>query len=276
MNRTALVIGAAGGVGIETVKQLLAEGYRVVGTVFNDTEGDFLKSHAPQVASYFRLDLGNAESVVAAIREANLGPLDAVISCAAIAPLGPLETASLPELRKTLEINAVSSLAIYQAVLPLLRPTKGRLILISSMAGKVAMPFLGTYSSSKFALEALGDVMRREAKAWGVDVVLVEPGGVRTPMVTAQLAWIEKTRAALSTDEATLYGGLYDAFGKAAQQGYVTGIEPTQVARIIVDALKAEQPLARYTAGEDSKFMCDISRKPDAEIDAVLTAFMAG
>lgn len=275
MKPLALVVGAAGGVGLEVVKRLLVENYRVIGTVLNQSEADRVRTEAGDVDRIVILDMANADSVVAELQALPIETLNAVVVAAAISPYGPLETSPLANLRRTIEINTVSGLAVYQACIPLLRKTRGRFLLISSFAGRVGLPFIGHYVASKFALEGLGDVMRREARVWGVDVILVEPGGIKTPMVTGQIATIDRDRAALTPEVRALYGDLYEGFSDLLKKGWETGIAPSMVADTIIEALKAEHPQARYAVGEDSKFLCDVARKPDEEIDAILKAFAA-
>ena len=195
ISRTALVIGAAGGMGAEIAKALVANGYRVLATVLNDKEAEHLQAAAPGVAEVHRLDLSDADAVLKNLKGLKLASLDAVIVSAAIGPTGPLELVPLSMLRRTLEVNTVAAAAIFQACMPALSAARGRLVLISSFSGKVALPFLGHYTTSKFALEGLGDVMRREAEPSGVDVILIEPGGVKTGMVAGQLEDIARVRA---------------------------------------------------------------------------------
>jgi NAD(P)-dependent dehydrogenase (short-subunit alcohol dehydrogenase family) len=138
------------------------------------------------------------------------------------------------------------------------------------------LPFIGHYAASKHALEGLGDVMRREARPFGVDVILVEPGGIRTPMVVGQRASLAGDRAALSPADAALYGSMYDNFGKLVGGSWDKMIEPSVVAEAIVGALQSATPQARYQVGDDSKFLCDVARKTDPEIDAVVQGFWGG
>ncbi len=275
MSKKALVVGAAGGVGNEVVKQLLAKGYSVIGTVLNDAEAAHVQKQTPGVEKVIKLDLSDADSVVRDLKQ-QLTALDYVAVCAAISPYGPLEIAPLSMLRRTLEINTISGLAVYQAAMPLLRASKGRIALISSFAGKVGLPFIGQYVASKHALEGMADVMRREAQAFGVHVALVEPGGIRTPMVTGQLDGLARDRAKLSAEEESLYGNLFDIFGKVAGGAWENMLEPSVVAATVVQALHDAAPQARYQIGDDSKFLCDVARKTDPEIDAVIKGFWGG
>jgi NAD(P)-dependent dehydrogenase (short-subunit alcohol dehydrogenase family) len=179
-------------------------------------------------------------------------------------------------LRQTLEINTISAAAIFQACMPALAAAKGRLVLISSFSGKVGLPFLGHYTASKFALEGLGDVMRREAKAQGVEVILVEPGGVKTGMVAGQLEDVARERAALSAADGARFGPMYDNFLTLVRRNLDVMLHPSAVADVVLGALKASPPQARYQVGDDAKFLCEASRKPDAEVDAIVAGFAGG
>ena len=126
-------------------------------------------------------------------------------------------------MRRTFDINTLSGVAIYQSVLPMLRKSKGRIVFISSMAGRSAMPFIGAYVASKYALEGIADVMRREAAPQGVHIVLVEPGGIRTGMVANQLKSNAAEMQALSGEARQLYLYLYEGFQRMAQQSHDQG-----------------------------------------------------
>jgi NAD(P)-dependent dehydrogenase (short-subunit alcohol dehydrogenase family) len=275
MARKILVVGAAGGVGQEVTKQLLTQGHTVTATVMNQKEEESLRTVAPAVADVLRLDLSNADGVLSSL-QSRMKELDAVAVCAAMGPVGPLENTPLALLRTTFEVNAIADVAIYQACMPLLRASKGRLVFVSSFSGKVSLPFVGAYSGSKFALEGLGDVMRREAAAFEVKVVLVEPGGINTPMVRGQVEAATRGREQLSPQFKVLYGPLYDAYIKVLSNALNAGMPPSQVASVVVEALTAEDPETRYVVGEDAKLMCtQIAAMPDKQADQTLTAFLA-
>lgn len=274
MGRTALIVGAAGGMGTEIVKLLLTNGYRVIATVLDDKEAFHLNAAAPGVEQIHKLDLANADGVLLNLKRLAIPALDAVIVSAAIGPWGPLEIAPLTVLRRTLEINTIAAAAIFQACMPALCAAQGRLVLISSFAGKVGLPFMGHYVASKYALEGLGDVMRREAKPRGVEVILIEPGGVKTPMVAGQLEGVARDRAALSPADSERYGAMYDGFLALVKQSLDTMLEPSVVAQAVMGALRDDPPQARYPVGEDSKMLCDVARKSDPEIDAVVAGFV--
>lgn len=268
-----LVIGGAGGVGSAVVRKLLARGEQLSVTVLNAAEETAARFAAPGISAIHHVDLGNAQTAKAQLDAvlADTPAIDGVIVCAAVAPVGPLETTPLDVVRRALEINCVAHIAIYQAVMPALRKTKGRLVFISSMAGKAGMPFIGAYVASKFALEGAADVMRREAAAQGVKVVLVEPGGIKTPMVDAQIKEVGERVGRLDAEEERLYGHLYRAFLTLASAGQGDASStPDQVADILLTAYDAPNPAARYPAGADAEQLIALGAQGDDVLDAAM------
>jgi NAD(P)-dependent dehydrogenase (short-subunit alcohol dehydrogenase family) len=273
MSRKALVIGAAGGVGTQVVKQLLGKGYEVTGSVLDDREADIARTETPGMSRTIRLDLSNGDKLLSDLQREAFASLDAVAVCAAIGPFGPVEISPLAVFRRALEINTVAAAAVYQACMPALRRSKGRLVFISSFAGKIGLPFVGYYSASKHALEGLADVMRHECRADGVKIVLVEPGGIKTPMVANQVRDVAKERAALPSEHAARFGGMYDNFLRLVKKSQDAMLDPSAVAATVLEALTSSSPQLRYQVGEDSKFLCEVARKTDAEIDATVAGF---
>jgi NAD(P)-dependent dehydrogenase (short-subunit alcohol dehydrogenase family) len=273
-----LVIGGAGGLGLAVTAGLLARGDKVSISVLNASEEASARAAVPLVAAVHQLDLGQANRLLdqlTAIIAAG-DPIDGVIVCAAIAPLGPLETTPIDTIRRTLEINCTSGVAIYQAALPALRKTAGRLVFVSSMAGIAGMPFIGAYVASKFALEGAVDVMRREAAPQGVKVVLVEPGAIKTPMVDAQLKEVADRLAGLGAEESALYGYLYKAFKVMAEQShYESSSTADAIAQTVIEAFTAKDPAPRYIAGDDAKQLIAMAKGDDAELDQAFATMYA-
>lgn len=267
-----LVIGGAGGVGSALVRQRVEKGDTVYATVLNDGEAAAVAAAHGDAVRTIRLDLGNADGLLPALTTflGEIGDIDGVAVCAAISPYGPVETTSLDTFRRAMEINTISSVAIYQAVSPALRRTGGRLVYVSSMAGRAAMPFIGAYVASKFALEGVVDVIRREVAPQGVKVSLVEPGGIKTGMVDEQLRGIAERIEKLDGEEKQLYGRNYLQFQALAQASHTsTASTADQVAAIIGTALDAENPEARYIAGEDAAQLIGLTRSlSDVDLDA--------
>lgn len=279
MARTVLVVGAAGGVGLEVARSLIEHGDRVIGTVRNNAEAALLAELGDGLAEILRLDLGDADAVLADLRAFfdRTNAIDAVVNCAAINPSGPIETDSLATVRHTLEVNTLSVLAIYQAAMPALRKSRGMLVMIGSISGKYAMPFVGSYVVSKFALEGLADVMRRESYPWGVRVVLVQPGGINTPMSRAHVPQVEGRMAALSAEESALYGPLYRGFVDRLRVTVPNGAHPSVVADAIADILDQEEPDARYPVGEDAKALAiKLPTLSDHEVDEIFRGSYGG
>jgi NAD(P)-dependent dehydrogenase (short-subunit alcohol dehydrogenase family) len=256
MAGTVLVVGAAGGVGSQVVELLLARGEKVIGTVLNTAEAEFLRQGNPGINSVLEMDCSDADNV-RHILDAELArsedQLAAVVVCAAISPYGPVETEPLAMARRTLEINVISGIALYQAAMPYLRKTAGRIIYISSMAGRFGMPFIGFYTSSKFALEGAVEVMRCEASRWGVELVLIEPGSIQTAMMTDQVDQLNIEIAQLETGKQQLYGSLYRQFLALSSNSYDGASKPEAVAEVVLKALDARRPKVRYRVGKDSR-----------------------
>ncbi|MET0658338.1 MAG: SDR family NAD(P)-dependent oxidoreductase, partial [Steroidobacteraceae bacterium] len=147
-----------------------------------------------------------------------------------------------------------SCLAIYQACVPALRRALGRLVLLSSYSGRLSFPFHGVYQASKFALEALADVMRMEAAEFGVKVVVVEPGGIDTEMSRAMRRSIEGDIAALSREDAERYGYLYRKF-REQLRGATHLPTGADVAKHVVAAYTVADPEPRYVVGDDAQFL---------------------
>ena len=273
MSKCILVIGGAGGVGSAVVDILAGRGYTVTTTVLEATEADSIHTRYGGAVKAHTVDLANAAAALAKIKRLvdALPALDAVIVCAAVAPTGPVELTPLSTYTKAFEINCVSAVSVYQATLPALRKTGGRIILLSSMGGRAAYPFMSAYIATKFALEGLGDVMRREAGPQGVKVSLIEPGGIRTKLVQQQLVDLGPAYDALGKEDRERYGYLYQGYAKLAGNSLRdTASTPEQIAAVVVEALDAQEPETRYVAGADAKHFFEISRAlSDRDVDEI-------
>jgi NAD(P)-dependent dehydrogenase (short-subunit alcohol dehydrogenase family) len=269
-----LLVGGGGGVGSAAADLLLSRGYAVTVTLSSDDKAVQFLADRPQCRA-FALDIADSSRVFASLSDkaAEVGPLDAVVVCAAVAPFGPAETVPLERMRGALEINCLSNLAIYQATMPLLRESRGRMVLTSSYSGRVATPMMTPYVASKFALECTADVMRQEASQWGVKVILLQPGAVRTRMMERSAQTLEQLIGMLPEREDQLYGAMYrkmlDRTMRALSDGQA--IAARTVADAIVQALEAAEPASRYPVGPDADYLLRAAReRPDAEIDAIV------
>jgi NAD(P)-dependent dehydrogenase (short-subunit alcohol dehydrogenase family) len=271
VTKIVLVVGGAGGVGSAVVNLLVNRGCKVVTTVLEPEEAASIEERYGGMVQCHIVDLSNSDAALIKFKEivSSMDHLNAVAVCAATAPCGPLELTSLSTYRKAYEINCVSEVAIYQATMPALRQTGGRIVLLGSVGGRMAYTFMSAYIATKFALEGLCDVMRREAAPRGVKVSLVQPGGIRTNMVHQQLVDVRRDLAALDEKDRDLHGYLYEGYLRVAERGLGEGASTAdQVAEVVLEALEAEEPESRYVAGEDAKHMLgSIGTMSDKDID---------
>jgi NAD(P)-dependent dehydrogenase (short-subunit alcohol dehydrogenase family) len=176
-----------------------------------------------------------------------------LVNNAGNAVAGPLELIGLDELRAQLEVNVVGLVAVTQALLPLLRTGHGRIVNVGSIGGRIALPLAGPYAASKFAVEAITDSLRRELRPWGIQVAVVEPGAVATPIWDKGDAAAEQQIAAASPEGRALYGPAMDAMRRVAMNEGRNGVAPEQIAKHIHHALTAARPRTRYLIGAGTK-----------------------
>jgi NAD(P)-dependent dehydrogenase (short-subunit alcohol dehydrogenase family) len=214
------------------------------------------------------LDVTYAAQIAAAAEA--VGPeLDGLVDNAGIAIAAPLEIVPLDELRRQLEVNVVGQIAVLQAFLPALRRARGRVVLMGSIGGRSALPFLGPYAASKHALEAFADVLRVELRPWGMAVSIVEPASVRTAIWTKGAAQADVMRESALPEADGLYAERVERFRAVAlERG--PGIDPDVVARAVAHALTASRPRARYVVGKDAHIRAWIERLPTRLRDRVL------
>lgn len=192
---------------------------------------------------------------------------------AGIAIAAPLEFLPPDELARQLDVNVVGQVCVTQAFLPALRAARGRIVFVGSVGGRSALPFLGAYAASKFALEAITDSLRVELAPWRMHVSIVEPGTIATPM------WTKPQRAVqeMPPEVAELYGERIEKFRSLAQRRSAgKGIPPEEVAKAIEHALTATTPKTRYLVGRDAKRRARLQRLPDRARDRLLQRFLFG
>src|SRR6516225_9767815 len=266
---SALITGASTGIGRATALRLARGGWTVLAGVRDPAAGERLQQELSEGSAGrdgggrlvpLTLDVTDAEQISAAARRVEeeaegsapaQGGLDALVNNAGIAVAGPLELVPLPELRRQLEVNVVGQVAVMQAVLPALRRSRGRIVFVSSVGGRVATPFLGPYQASKHALEAFGDALRLELRSSHVRVALIEPGSVATPMWDKGRD--DADRFTIPPELQAQYGHVPAAMGKAIEDTSRRGVPPDQVAQAIEQALTARRMKARYVVGRDAR-----------------------
>lgn len=238
----ALVTGASSGMGKDFALRLLDEGYVVYGAARRvDRMNDIVSASGFVLAMDVTDDATMVSGIETIMRQH--GRIDVLINNAGYGQYGAIEDVPMDLARRQMEVNLFGLARITQLCLPHMRARKfGRIFNISSVGGKLAGPLGGWYHASKFALEGLSDVLRLETAPFGIDVVVIEPGGVKSEW--ADIAAGEATR--ISGGGA--YTGLVERFGKArARLG--EGPPPSVITDLIVKALKAKHPKTRYSAG---------------------------
>ena len=274
-----LVTGASGGVGKALARRLLDHGYDVLGAALDQADLEQARNDGLAKANWFIADLANGDTAMAQVHSAlqsSRGPLVAVIGCAGVSACGPLEATPLSVFRRTMEINTVANLGIYQLSLPYLRMSKGRLIFVSSLAGKVALPLLGYYNASKYALEGLADTMRLEAGQWGIHVALIEPGAIATPMVHGFAAALDARFAELDPQSQRNYRDYFEQHKALSRDSGAVSLMPDEVAEKIVHVLHSDPPDTRYPVGGAVDFFERRKALSDQQMDAVLNQFLPG
>jgi NAD(P)-dependent dehydrogenase (short-subunit alcohol dehydrogenase family) len=260
MARTALVTGASSGIGAACATRLAGAGWHVFAGVRR--VGD-----APAGTEEILLDVTDEDQVRAAAEQ--VGQLDGLVNNAGIALAIPLEFIPLNELRRQFEVNVFGQVAVTQAFLPHLRRSRGRIVFIGSIAGQSALPFLGPYAASKHALEAITDTLRLELRPFGVDVSLVQPGTIQTPIWTKSAEVADELANGAGAELAGLYGERIAAFRRVALRRGAKGASADEVARVVEEALTMERPRTRKLVGLDAKLRSGVERLPDRLRDRV-------
>lgn len=250
MARAVLVTGAGSGIGLATAHLLAQRGYRVYGGVRREEDGVRLRGLGVEP---LLLDVTREEDLLRAREALAEEGLYALVANAGVAVAGPLELVPLPAFREALEVNVLGAFASVKAFLPLLRRSRGRVVLMGSVSGLVALPLMGPYAASKFALEALADALRVELLPFGVRVVLVEPGSVATPIWERSLRRAEGYLEPPPPGTEGVYGRYLETARRLAQRSAQRGLPPERVAQAVREALETPHPKARYLVAHPAR-----------------------
>ena len=250
-DRAVVITGASTGIGEATAYLLARHGFRVFAAVRREEDAVRLKASGLPMETLL-LDVTDTSSVSYAgrqVREATGGKLFGLVNNAGIVVAGPLECLPIAELEKQLDINVVGPVRVTQEFLPMLRAARGRIVMMSSVAGRSALPMVGAYSASKFALEAIADTWRVELYRWGIEVVLVEPGATRTPIWDKSATLTVGIMEGVDPERVALYKGLIEVGSGFARKASLEGMPVEEVAGTVLTALTALRPKARYLLG---------------------------
>ncbi|WP_138944950.1 SDR family NAD(P)-dependent oxidoreductase [Plantibacter sp. M259] len=267
-----LVTGASTGMGAATARELASRGFHVLAGVRRESDGEAI---ATTNLHPVILDVTRAEQIadLAASIEADGRPLRAIVNNAGIAVNAPVEVLPIAEWRRQFDVNFFGHITVTQSMLPALLKSRGRVVMISSLGGRLAQPTYGAYSGSKFALEGVSDALRRELAPHGVTVAIVEPGAVRTEMVGRGGVTLQKLAAEMTPEQERRYGGLMHAI-LAQSEGFLRdGVDASEAAKTIATAATATRPKTRYTVGKDAALLTRFARLlPDRTLDRVLAS----
>jgi len=249
---SVLVTGAARGIGRSIVEHLAGRGWDVIAGVRSEADAAAVIALNPQRISSVILDVTDAGHI-AALDESLPERLDAVVNNAGVVVSGPMETVSPDEWRKQLEINVIGQLAVTQAVLPRLRESRGRVVFISSVNGRLSFSLVGAYCASKFALEAAADALRMELRPWHIAVAIVEPAQTDTDLWRKADDMVDQAEAALTAAQRELYGRHIAGFKRTIPLSQKMAVPSVKVSAVVEEALTARKPRPRYVVGVGPK-----------------------
>ena len=254
--KTVLVSGASTGIGRATVQWLAARGHRVFAGVRKEADADSIREDAEGLAGDGVLEPVQLDVTVPADIDALAEQfeddgiqLDGLVNNAGIVVAFPLEVLPISDLRRQFEVNFFSQAQVTQAFLPSLRATRGRIINMSSVAGRISNPFMGAYSASKYALEAYSDALRMELAPFGIRVALIEPGPIKTPI------WEKSNNAAYELQDSidggplNLYSEGIERMREVAEFSVRTAPPASKVAKCVTHALESRFARRRYPVG---------------------------
>src|ERR1700686_2139147 len=254
--RSVVITGASTGIGWASEKLLLARGFRWSGSVRKQVDADRLKSEFGANFTPLLFDVTDEAAVLAAAREVRAAPggetLTGLVNNAGIAVAGPVLELAADEFRRQMDVNVIGPIISTQAFGPLLgsepslKGPKGRIVMVSSVAGKNGNPLMSAYSASKHAIEGLSEGLRREMMLFGIDVVIVAPGAVKTPI------WAKAEEVDFSTYRNSPFFPALENIRKFMLQLGENGLPPERIALAIFDALTLRNPKVRYAITSDS------------------------
>ncbi len=252
-----VVTGASTGIGRATALLLDKKGYRVFAGVRKQADAESLSEEASDRLTPITIDVTKERSIASAKEKVERAVGDdglvGLVNNAGIGTGGPVESMDLNDLRQALEVNLVGQVAVTQAFLPQIREAKGTVVFIASIGGRIASPFMSPYNTSKFGVEALGESLRHELKPWDIDVVVIEPGSIDTPIWEKGAETIDEQTSKLSPTVKRLYGKQLDRMEEVLKETASRGIPPEKVAKAIHTAISSDNPRHRYLVGTDAK-----------------------
>jgi short-subunit dehydrogenase len=245
MSKTVLVTGASSGIGRATAIYLAQNGYNVYGAA---RRMDMLQTLKEYGVKPIALDVTKDDSMVECV--AATGGIDILVNSAGLGSYGALEDVPLSEAKNQMDINLFGVARLIQLVLPQMRANKyGKIINISSVGGKVGLPMGVWYHASKFAIEGMSDSLRNEVRQFGIDVIVIEPGGTKSEMTGIG------AKDMMRVSGHTVYKGLANHLQRMYSDMEKNAVEPVVIAQLIKKGIEAKHPKTRYIGGTMAKPM---------------------
>jgi NAD(P)-dependent dehydrogenase (short-subunit alcohol dehydrogenase family) len=270
-----LVTGASSGIGRACALHIDGLGHRVFAGVRTPSAAESLQRAASDRLAPVLLDVTDSGAIDAAVESIDSAldgrGLAGVVNNAGVAHGGPVEYLPIEEWRTQLEVNVIGQVAVTRAMMPMLRRGRGRLVFIGSIGGRVGTPLLSPYAASKFALEGIAESLRHELRPFGLRVVLIEPGAVKTDIWEKGRRYADEMEQVLPPEALSAYGDSIAGLRRSIDQQDRIGIPPEQVAQVAARALFSTSPRARYLVGRDAQAAGVIARLlPDFAKDAIV------
>lgn len=246
MKKVVLITGASAGMGKETVKLLLQAGYIVYGAARRVDKMNDIQSLGAKILS---MDVADEASMVKGVQEiiSAEGRIDVLVNNAGFGSYGAVEDVAISDARYQLEVNVFGLARLTQLVLPYMRKQRsGKIVNVTSIGGRMATPLGGWYHASKYAVEGLSDSLRNEVKQFGIDVILIEPGGVKTEWTDIAMNHLQEVSGNTAYKDITASA---IKMSKMADKG----AEPIVIATLIKKAISVKSPKARYVKGYMAK-----------------------
>ena len=267
MEKVALVTGSSSGIGYETSLSLARDGYFTYASMRDLNKAKEIRKISEDEGlplEVIELDVDNEQSVELAINTIfeNKGRIDVLVNNAGWGMWGTTEDVSLDEFKEQFETNFFSVVRMIQKVAPIMRKQgTGDIVNISSIAGRIGFPVFTAYNSSKFALEGLSESLRFELRPFGVNVIIIEPGVIKTNFINAM-------KTAKKADESDVYRDITLKVVTGVKMMTEMGTSPKEVANVIMSAIKDEKSLPRYVVGNDAAMFLEAKKmKTDIEFE---------
>src|SRR6476469_1061476 len=272
--KSVVITGASTGIGWATAKLLLDRGFRVFGSVRKQADADRLKAEFGANFTPLIFDVTDEAAVLAAAREVRNQlsgeTLAGLVNNAGVAVAGPVFELSADEFRRQMDVNVVGPIIATQAFGPLLgsdpslKGPKGRIVMISSVSGKAGSPLTAAYAASKHAIEGLSESLRRELMLFGIDVIIVAPGAVKTPI------WSKAEQFDMSVYQNSPYLPALNKVMAFMMKLGETGLPAERIAEVVFEALTAAKPRVRYQITPDQMRHFMTATLPKRAVDRII------